>query len=45
MAIRQAFNKKIKAWVKYDFEKGKGFRVLNVKQKEPSKPFKNVKKN
>lgn len=44
MPVRQAFNKKIGAWVKYDFEKGKGFRALDVKQINPKIPFKNVKK-
>lgn len=42
MPIYQAFNKRTKAWVKYHFEKGKGFRVIDVKQREPLKPFKNV---
>ena len=42
MPIRQAFNGKIDAWVKYDFEKGKGFNVLDVKEREPLKPFKGV---
>ena len=45
MPVRQAYNGKIKAWVKYDFKKGKGFRVLNVKQKEPTKPFKGIPKH
>ena len=44
MPIRQAFNKKIDAWVKYDFTKGKGFTVLDVKQRRPQVPFKGVKK-
>ena len=44
MPIRQAFNKKIDAWVKYDFEKGIGFQALDVKQREPKVPFKNVMK-
>ena len=43
MPIRQAYNKKIKAFVKYDFAKDTGFRVLDVKQKKPSKPFKGIK--
>lgn len=42
MPISQAYNKKIKAWVKYDFKKGKGFNVLDVKQKEPKKKFKGI---
>jgi len=43
MPIYQAFNSRIKAWVKYHFEKGKGFRIVGVKKREPLKPFKNVK--
>ncbi|MHA1343374.1 MAG: hypothetical protein ACTSQG_05275 [Promethearchaeota archaeon] len=43
MPIFQAYNGRIKAWVKYDFSKGK-VRFLNVKQREPEKPFKGVKK-
>ena len=42
--IYQAFNKRTKAWVKYHFEKGKGFRVTDVKQRLPLVPFKNIKK-
>jgi len=37
----QAFNRRIGAYVKYEFTKG-GFTPLDVKQKEPTKPFKNV---
>jgi len=44
MPIYQAFNPKIKAWVKYHFVKKKGFEVLDVKQREPSIPFKNIPK-
>lgn len=44
MPIRQAFNNRIKAWVKFDFKKGKGFRPLDVKQRMPLVPFKNVPK-
>lgn len=43
MPIRQSFNKRINAWVKYDFYNGK-FRPLNVKQRNPRVPFKGVKK-
>ena len=43
MPIYQAFNKRTKAWVKYHFKKGKGFEVIDVKQREPKKPFKNIK--
>ena len=42
MGIYQAYNKRSKAWVKYKFTK-QGFKALDVKQREPSKPFKNVK--
>ncbi len=44
MVIYQAFNKKIGSWVKYKFSKGKGFDPFDVKQKEPFKPFKGIKK-
>jgi len=44
MPIYQAFNNKIQAWVKYSFEKGKGFKVTDVKQRESLIPFKNVPK-
>lgn len=43
MPTYQAFNKKIGSWVKYEFSNN-GFKVLDVKQREPKKPFKNVKK-
>jgi len=43
MPVLQAYNSKINAWVKYDFVKGKGFRVLDVKQREPNIPFVNTK--
>jgi len=38
----QAFNRRTGAWVKYHFAKGKGFEVIDVKQREPSIPFKNI---
>lgn len=41
--IYQAYNPKNKAWVKYCFSEH-GFRPLDVKQKEPNKPFKGVPK-
>lgn len=44
MPIRQAFNKRINAWVKFDFKKGKGFKVTDVKQRLPRVPFKGVPK-
>ncbi len=43
MVKQQAFNQRIQAWVIFDFKKGKGFRPLNVKQREPKKPFKGIK--
>lgn len=42
MPIYQAFNKRIGAWVKYEFTKN-GWKALDVKQREPRKKFKNVK--
>jgi len=41
MPIYQAWNPKTKAYVKYEFVKG-GPRFFDVKQKNPSIPFKNV---
>lgn len=43
MPIFQAFNKKNKAWVKYKMYKGKA-QLLNVKEREPTKPFAGVPK-
>jgi len=43
MKIYQTFNKKTDCWVKYKVVKGKGSKILNVKQREPTKPFKKVK--
>lgn len=37
----QAYNKRIGAWVIYEFKK-KGFTVVNVKQRKPQIPFKNI---
>jgi len=37
--VYQSFNSKIGAWVKYKFDNA-GFKVLDVKQNEPTKPFK-----
>ena len=44
MPIYQAFNPKIKAWVKYHFVKGGKAKFTDVKQREPQKPFKNIPK-
>ncbi len=41
MPIFQAFNKRNKAWVKYKFT-SRGFKVLDVKQKNPKVRFKGV---
>ncbi len=43
MPILQTFNKKTKAWVKFKFTK-KGVKFLDVKQRNPTKPFKGIKK-
>ncbi len=43
MVIKQVFNKKTKAWVKIKFTK-KGVKFLDVKQRNPTKPFKGIKK-
>jgi len=43
MPIYQAYNGRIGAWVKYEFTK-KGPKFLNVKQREPKKPFKGIPK-
>ena len=42
MPIYQAYNKKIKAWVKYHFVKGGKAKFTDVKQREPAKPFKGI---
>ena len=42
MPIYQAFNARIGAWVKYEFVTGQGFKAIDVKQREPLKPFKFV---
>ncbi|HKL23828.1 MAG TPA: hypothetical protein VJ912_00665, partial [Candidatus Nanoarchaeia archaeon] len=44
MTVYQAYNGRIKAWVKYHFVKGGRAEILNVKQKEPKKPFKGIPK-
>jgi hypothetical protein len=43
LGIFQAFNRKTKAWVKYEKDK-KGSKILDVKQKDPMKPFKGITK-
>ena len=43
MPIYQAYNKKSKTWVKYEFDKNLGFKVVDVKEKDGWKPFKGVK--
>lgn len=42
MAKKQYWNSKIKAYVKGHFVTGKGFVAFDVKQKEPTKPFKGI---
>lgn len=48
MPVRQAFNKRSKAWVKFEIKSAengrKVFVPLDVKQSNPKVPFKNVKK-
>ena len=41
VTIYQAFNKRIGSWVKYKFTK-KGFKVTDVKQRNPKKKFAGV---
>jgi hypothetical protein len=41
--IYQAYNKRNKAWVKYELYGGKS-KILNVKERDPKKPFKGVPK-
>jgi hypothetical protein len=38
----QAYNNRINAWVKYEFTSS-GIAWKDVKQRQPKKPFKNVK--
>jgi len=42
MPTFQAYNKRNKSWVKYEFTTS-GWRVKDVKQRMPQKPFKGVK--
>ena len=44
MPVRQSYNNRINAWVKYKYEGDKKGKILNVKEREPTKPFKGVKK-
>lgn len=41
--VYQAYNKRIKSWVKYKLVGG-AFIPLDVKQKDPMKPFKGIPK-
>jgi len=41
MPIYQAFNKRNKSWVKYEFTK-KGIKILNVKERNPLQRFKGI---
>ncbi len=41
--IKQSFNGRIGAWVKWKYVKGtKKLKIINVKQKLPKTPFKDV---
>lgn len=42
MPVYQAYNKRSKSWVKYEFTKEKGFHALDVKQTNQGKPFKGI---
>tara|TARA_R100001530_G_scaffold112862_2_gene79859 strand:+ start:15987 stop:16130 length:144 start_codon:yes stop_codon:yes gene_type:complete len=42
MPILQKFNGRTKAWVKFKFTK-RGVKFLDVKQRNPRKPFKGIK--
>lgn len=44
METFQAFNKRTKAWVKYEKMKNGRTKIVNVKQKNPGTPFAGVKK-
>jgi len=41
MPTYQRFNNRIKAWVKFEFTKN-GIKFTDVKQKNPTKPFKGI---
>ncbi len=43
MPTYQAYNGRINAWVKYHWT-DKGWKVKDVKQREPKKPFKGIPK-
>jgi len=43
MPVYQSYNKRINAWVKYEFT-DKGVKWKNVKEREPKKPFKGIPK-
>jgi len=40
----QSYNKRSNAWVKYKKKDNGKTKILNTKQKEPSKPFKGIEK-
>jgi len=42
-SVYQAYNDKNKAYVKYKITE-KGSKIMNVKERNPKKPFKNIKK-
>lgn len=43
MPIYQAWNQRNKAYIKYHFKKDGKIEWLDVKQREPTKPFKGIK--
>ena len=43
--LRQSYNNKIDAWVKFKKVKGKPVEIVDVKTRNPIKPFKNVRIN
>lgn len=45
MPVMQSWNARTKRWVKFEFTKKNGFKVLDVKEKDPTKPFKGIKIN
>ena len=42
MATKQFFNSKLNAYVKIKITKSKGSRIIAVKKKNPTEPFKNI---
>lgn len=44
MSQTQVYNRKINAWVKYNCRPGGKSKILDVKEKNPQVPFKNVRR-